>query len=394
MTPESKLHYHHSGMSAFELSLDAVLAPLSAAKGLPNALYVDPATAALERQRLFFDGWAGIGFGKDIPEPGDAMPINILDVPLLALRDQDGAIRVFENVCRHRGMRLLAERTRVRGRLCCPYHAWCYDSSGRLVSTPLVGGPGIHSHPEVDRTQLGLLVVRSVLWRDVIFVNVSGDAPAFEEAHAELLARWRELEQPLFAGGADSSLTLEVRANWKLAVENYLEAYHLPCVHPDLNRYSPLDVHYNIAEYGRFAGQGSRAYRPMLEKSGLRFADFAGLGEQWEHGAEYLALFPNVLLGVHRDHAFAMVLEPRGMELTRERLELYYASPEMRTPAYAGLRAQNTALWRKVFQEDVGVVEGMQQGRHAPHFDGGRLTPVMDVPTHVFHHWVASRLRA
>jgi phenylpropionate dioxygenase-like ring-hydroxylating dioxygenase large terminal subunit len=105
-----------------------------------------------------------------------------------------------------------------------------------------------------------------------------------------------------------------------------------------------------------------------------------------------LGVFPNVLLGVHRDHAFTMLLEPRGMEATRERVEIYYASPDMQSELYADLRAKNAQLWRAVFEEDVGVVEGMQRGRHALHFDGGRLSPVMDAATHVFHHWVASQL--
>jgi choline monooxygenase len=95
-----------------------------------------------------------------------------------------------------------------------------------------------------------------------------------------------------------------------------------------------------------------------------------------------------VLLGVHRDHAFAIVLMPRGPERTRERIALHYATADT-DPA---LRARNAAQWRAVFEEDLFVVEGMQRGRHAPGFDGGRFSPAMDGPTHCFHAWVAGRL--
>jgi choline monooxygenase len=373
------------------MTLEAVLAPVNQAKGLPNAYYVDARMAALERQRVFFDQWAAIGFGKDIPAAGDAMPIDFMGEPLLAMRTSDG-VQVFENVCRHRGMILVKAKTKLRGAIRCPYHSWCYDLNGKLLSTPLVGGPGTHSHPDIDRGTLGLTRIRSFVWRDIVFVNVSGTAPAFEEVHRDLMARWREFDGPLYAGSAESSFSLSVRCNWKLAVENYLESYHLPTVHSRLNSYSPLSEHYNIAEYGKFAGQGTRTYQPTLDDSGRRFVDVAGLSAKWDTGAEYLGVFPNVLLGVHRDHAFSIVLEPNGMEATTERVEIYYASPEMQTAEYAELRAKNAGLWRAVFEEDVGVVEGMQNGRHGLYFDGGRLSPVMDEATHVFHHWVASRL--
>ncbi len=380
------------GTGEFTKSLAPVLGSIERAQGLPSPWYVDPSTAQIERRLVFFNQWAGIGFGKDIANAGEAMPIDFLGLPLLAVRNQEGGVQVFENVCRHRGMILVKEKTRLRGAIRCPYHAWCYNLNGKLLSTPLVGGPGTHSHPDVDRSELGLRPVRSVLWHDVLFVNVSGSAPEFAEIHRDLLARWREFDRPLYPGSAESSFSLCVRSNWKLAVENYLESYHLPTVHPRLNSYSPLGEHYSIAEYGKFAGQGTRTYQPTLDDAGRRLVDFDGLSAQWDSGAEYLALFPNVLLGVHRDHAFSIVLEPNGMEATTERVAIYYASPDIQTEPYAALRTKNAQLWRTVFEEDIGVVEGMQQGRHALHFDGGRLTPVMDRATHVFHHWVASQL--
>jgi len=205
------------------------------------------------------------------------------------------------------------------------------------------------------------------------------------------MKRWAEFEKPLYHGGDDSKFTLRVKSNWKLAVENYCESYHLPWVHPGLNSYSRLEDHYNIEEYGHYSGQGTLVYRQLLGEDGVtKFPDFDGLSEKWNTAAEYLSVFPNVLLGAHRDHAFAIILKPEGPEKTSEHIHLYYPTPD----TDAGLRQKNSELWKVVFEEDIFVVEGMQRGRHAVNFDGGRFSPAMDGPTHCFHDWVAGRMQA
>jgi choline monooxygenase len=371
-------------------ALADVLAPIDRARGLPNAHYTDPATIAAENRACLETTWAAIGVGADVPGAGDAKPLDFLGQPLLMLRDDAGAVRVFYNICRHRGMILVDAPRKIEGAIRCPYHSWCYAKDGRLVATPHVGGPGQNAHPGIDRKTLGLVEVPSHVWRDVVFVNLSGGAAPFEEVHSDLLTRWAEFEQPLHHGGADSSFTLEVATNWKLAVENYCESYHLPWVHPGLNSYSRLEDHYHIEAPGLYSGQGSYVYRQLRGADGAVFPDFANLPSKWDEGAEYVALYPNVLLGVHRDHAFAIVLEPVSHDRTREHIHLYYPVAET-DPT---LRARNAAQWKEVFVEDIGVVEGMQRGRFAAGFDGGRFSPAMDGPTHCFHAWVAGRMDA
>jgi len=348
---------------------------------------------ARERDEVLFATWAGIGFAKDLA-PGEAMPIDFVGLPLVAVRTRDGAVKVFQNTCRHRGMILVDKKKRVGHVLRCPYHSWCYALTGELVATPHVGGPGHNTHENIERKTLGLVEIRSCVWRDVIFVNIDGQAPDFKDYASAAIARWTEFEgQPLYAGGAENSFQFDVACNWKLAVENYCESYHLPWVHPGLNSYSRLEDHYNIERNGAFAGQGTLVYRPTITDDGLRFPDFADLSPKWDAGAEYVALFPNVLLGVHRDHAFAIVLEPKGKDRTLEHVALYYASADAaEADDWAGMRATNATMWHEVFKEDIFVVEGMQKGRSGIHFDGGKFSPAMDGPTHGFHHWVASRL--
>lgn len=370
-------------------ALYAVRRPIETANGLPNAHYTDPDVFKAEAKATLLATWAGLAVGADVPGKGDAKPIEFLGIPLLLIRGKDGDVRVFQNICRHRGMILVSEPKTIKGAIRCPYHSWCYSTKGELKSTPHVGGPGHNTHEGIEPSTLGLIEVRSHVWRDVVFVNISGDAAPFEEVHQDLMARWAEFEQPHYHGGPESQFVLEVETNWKLAVENYCESYHLPWVHPGLNSYSRLEDHYNIEERGLYSGQGTLVYRQFEDEGKAAFPDFDGLSEKWNTGAEYIAVYPNVLLGAQRDHAFAIVLEPVNESNTREHIHLYYASEDTKL----GNREKNAAMWKEVFEEDIFVVEGMQRGRAAVDFDGGRFSPAMDGPTHCFHDWVAARMQ-
>lgn len=372
--------------------LSAVRRSIETAQGLPNAFYVSDELFQAERSSIFFPNWTAIGFGKDVAQPGDARPVDFMGLPLLMVRDKEGQVRVYNNVCRHRGMILVDQPTRMSGVIRCPYHSWCYDLNGKLRSTPHVGGPSINAHEAVKRDELGLKEVRSHVWCDIVFVNVAGDAPAFRDHAGTLIARWSDYQQALHHGGADSSFKLDLKANWKLGVDNYCESYHLPWVHPGLSSYSRLEDHYTIASEHEFSGQGTLVYNPILDASGREFARFSGLDAKWDRAAEYVALYPNVLLGVHKDHFFAVILEPRAPGRTIEHAEIYYADQAMLGDDWASLRKKNTDLWKAVFAEDISVCEGMQRGRASESFDGGRFSPVMDGGVHCFHKWVAKNM--
>jgi choline monooxygenase len=377
-------------MNMSPTDLSPVRRPIEQANGLSNAHYIDPAVFAEERQAVLFNNWPGLATASDVPEIGDAVPLTFLGMPLLIVRDRSGQVRVFQNTCRHRGMILVDAPRKIDGAIRCPYHSWCYSTEGRLVSTPHVGGPGQNTHQGIDRALLGLFEIRSHVWMDVIWINISGTALPFEQANADLITRWAEFDKPLHHGGADSRFQLSVNCNWKLAVENYCESYHLPWVHPGLNSYSRLEDHYHIENSGHYSGQGTLVYRQIKGEDGLSFPDFADLSDKWDTASEYVTAYPNVLLGVHRDHTFAIILVPEGPEKTTENVHIYYAEAETDPE----LRARNTDQWKQVFEEDIFVVEGMQRGRHGVQFDGGRFSPAMDGPTHMFHDWIASRLEA
>ncbi|MEM7072488.1 MAG: aromatic ring-hydroxylating dioxygenase subunit alpha [Pseudomonadota bacterium] len=359
--------------------------------GLFNQCYTDHEWYRLECDALFAKQWAVAGFAHDIESPGSVKPIEFVGHPLLLLRDMDGEIRVFENVCIHRGAILVEKPGRLKsGVLTCPYHAWCYRLDGRLHKTPDAGGPGQDTDDRLDKSQMGLRPVRHHVWMGMIFVNLSGDAPDFTTRYASLLERWSAFaDQSLYHSKADSTMRIELEANWKLPVENYCESYHLPMVHPSLNSYSRLEDHYDIVEPWLYSGQGTYVYEPSFAIDGPEFTDVAGLPSAWQKCGEYIALYPNVLLGIHRDHFYAIILHPFGPDNVVQDVGIFYFDPQVLGEAYQARRVANRDLWRDIFAEDVGPIESMQKGRHARFFNGGVLTPAMEIPTRQFLRWCA-----
>ncbi len=342
---------------------EAVLAPIHAARGLPNEAYTDQAVFAFERDAVLGRSWASIAYARDLPETGSVLPVDFMGLPLLVLRDATGDVRVFHNVCSHRG-RMLVDAPGIAGKLIrCPYHSWSYDLSGRLVATPHIGGVGVHRCDGFETGRHGLKPVRSVVWTDIVFVNLSGDAESFDEYIAPVETRWSEFVGPegfdaLRAAPTGSRLDLEVASNWKLPVENYCEAYHLPWIHPGLNAYSPLDQHYAIVDGNGMSGQGTKRYQPDLgiEPPLPRFVDWPKA--RLRH-AEYLALYPNTLLGLQVDHVYSVILQPLAPGATLEKMQLSYVGDASTGEAFAENRNQVKDSWDVVFREDVGAVEGM-----------------------------------
>ena len=378
--------------------LDAILQPIDKATGLPNPAYTSDEFFVREREQVFASSWAGLWFASDLPKKGYVKPVEFMGLPLVILRNKQDEIRVFHNVCSHRGMLLVHDEMEVQGALRCKYHSWSYNLDGELKGTPHLGGIGQQRIDGFDHCAHGLKPVRSTVWMDVIFINLSGNAPEFEDYINPLVEKWQAFlgdtgMQRMRSAVNGKGLEIEVKSNWKLAVENYCESYHLPWIHPSLNTYSRLEDHYHIMYGDDFGGQGSYAYR-LSDEVGTALPRFPEWPEDKLEQAEYVAFYPNVLLGIQADHAFAMIVEPTAAERAREHLRLYYVGDDAVGDQHAASRNATLESWRVVFAEDVDAVEGMQQGRRSPGYLGGVFSPVMDNPTHHFHQWVARKLRA
>ncbi len=378
--------------------IKVVTKPIAESHGLPNECYMSDEYAKIERKKLFEEKWSVIGVASSTPNPGDIRPFDLLDIPLIVLRDKNNKIRVFHNVCSHRGFKLVQQSEKLKKFIRCPYHSWSYDLEGELISTPHIGGVGTHESDDFDKSCNGLKEVRSYVWMDLIFVNISAKAEPFDKFIKPLDNRWSEFltkeDRKLIRHAIDHGyFQFRVKSNWKFAIENYCESYHLPWIHPDLNSYSKLEDHYMILSNNNgFAGQGSVTYNPnFISKE--KFSCFPNWPKDKLDHAEYIALFPNVMLGIHRDHYFAFWLEPINHSSTIEHMEVYYVGDDSAySDQYKEIREENSSLWFKVLSEDINAIEGMQAGRNSPSYTGGKFSPVMDTAAHHFHKWVATNI--
>jgi choline monooxygenase len=339
-----------------------------------------------------------IGVSSSVPEVGDAKPFNLMGIPLLILRDKKNKIRVFHNVCSHRGMILVNEECKLKNTIRCPYHSWSYNFNGELIATPHIGGMNIHEAEGFIKSKSNLKEVSTHVWMDLIFINIHKNKKNFEECIHPLEQQWSKFiskeDQKLIRHAKDFGyFNMEVQSNWKLAIENYCESYHLPWVHPELNRVSNLKDHYHIEDISEtFSGQGSNKYSQQFDGN-KKLSTFPNWPNDLYQNSEYVSLFPNVMLGIHVDHFYAFWLEPLSNNITREHFEMYYVGDESASSdEYKEIRKKNFVFWQEVMNEDVGVIEGMQKGRSSTAYNGGNFSPVMDTPTLMFHKWVAINL--
>ena len=378
--------------------IEATKNSINEANGLPNECYLNDEYFKIEREKVFFDNWIVVGVSSSVPEAGDAKPFNLMGIPLLILRDKNNKIRVFHNVCSHRGMILVKEECKLKNTIRCPYHSWSYNFDGELIATPHVGGMNIHETEGFIKSKSNLKEISTHVWMDLIFINVNKNKKDFEESIDPLEKQWSKFiskeDQKLIRHARDFGyFNMEVKSNWKLAIENYCESYHLPWVHPELNRVSNLKDHYHIEDLAEtFSGQGSNKYSQQFDGN-KKLLTFPNWPKDLYQNSEYVSLFPNVMLGIHVDHFYAFWLEPLSNNNTREHFEMYYVGDESASSdEYKEIRKKNFAFWQEVMNEDVAAIEGMQKGRSSTAYNGGNFSPVMDNPTLMFHKWVATNL--
>ena len=378
--------------------IEKVKNKISHAHGLPNECYISDEYLKYERNKIFCDNWSVVGAASSIPEAGDIKQYDLLGIPLIILRDQEKNVRVFHNVCSHRGFKLVDKDCKLKNVIRCPYHSWSYNFKGELVATPHIGGINKHQVEGFDKNKSNLKEVRSKVWMDLIFININSNAENFENSIEPLEKRWSKFinkeDQNLIRHAKDFGyFNMDVKSNWKFAIENYCESYHLPWIHPELNKVSNIEDHYHIEDIsGNFSGQGSNKYVQQFEGN-RSFKTFPNWSSDLSQNSEYVSLFPNVMLGIHIDHFYAFWLEPLENDKTREHFEMYYIGDESATSdEYREIRKKNFLFWQEVMSEDIAAIEGMQKGRASPAYNGGNFSPVMDTPTHMFHKWIANNL--
>ena len=382
-------------------SLDTVLNPevyanltrpqSAPARGLPPEAFTSEAFLALEYERLFPRHWVFVGHGHDIPRGGDVKPLTIAGLPLLLVRHQDGEVRAFHNVCRHRGRKVIDTACSNQRVLVCPYHRWAYNLDGELQVTPHFGGLKVHNVEGFDPTQFGLRPVRCVEWHHWILINLDGEAPPFHEYVKPMQQRIENwpfrakeygLESLQHVGRIDFGA---INGNWKIVVENYIEPYHVPWVHQESCGGQPLDAHYAYTD-GALVGSAVHldGWKPGEENGG-------GKREALDSSALYLVLFPNFALGLYGDSVLSILAIPEGPGKTREQFDMYvwgYVDP---TPEISeGWKD----LTRRINAEDIAQIDAVQEGMRSPAMKGGPvLSPHWETCVQQFEKLVLDALR-
>ncbi|MEM6714704.1 MAG: aromatic ring-hydroxylating dioxygenase subunit alpha [Cyanobacteria bacterium P01_C01_bin.147] len=356
--------------------------------GLPAAAYVSDRYLQQERATVFQQYWVCVGLASDAPNPGDVYPTEVAGMPIVLVRDRAGTLRAFHNVCSHRGLQLVSTPCNVRGALQCPYHAWTYKLDGKLRGTPHFGGYYKDTYDGFDRDSQGLQAIRCEQWLDLVFVNLSGDAPPLAEYLQPVRDRWASYDLDQLRR-EPREVGLTCNANWKLAVENFSESYHLTWVHPALNSCSRMEDHFGFDVGEMHVGQGSLLYKSGV-LAGRSLPTFPNLeAHQKETVAEYITVFPNLMLGVHPDYFLVFIVNPLSPSQTQERMTFYFIGDAAMTSENEALRHLPIDLWQDTNDEDIEMIERLQIGRQSPRFDGGCFSPELEQAVYRFQQMVA-----
>jgi choline monooxygenase len=364
---------------------DATSAP-AISRALSPRYYLAPEVLDRELETIFQRSWQYAGHVRDLPEPGNYLTATAGDQPVLVLRGDDGAVRAFRNVCRHRGSQLLTGSGRCKKAIRCRYHGWTYDATdGRLLGVPEHRG-----YAELDKSRLGLMRARVETLAGLLFVNLDPDAPSLASQTGELgqrLARYRLAELKRFSDFGETNQP----ANWKLVAENYLEGYHVPIAHPGLMR---------LYDYKRYRFELHDAWAwfeaPLRDTpSGNRLErlyqrvvrPMPGLEPDDRNVWRYAFIYPNTTIDLHPDQVTVWQLVPAGLDRTKDVWGCF--GPERRGPLTRLAQRLNTHVNSGVLDEDIDLVAAVQRGIRTHGYEPGPLAAKEGAVG-----WFADRIRA
>ena len=322
---------------------------------LPRRFYADPEFYRRELERFFFNRWICAGRADQIPNAGDYFTRALADDSVIVARDRSGAINALFNVCRHRGTRLTdCADGHFIDRIQCPYHAWTYDLEGRLLAAP-------HMAPEFCREEYPLRRAACDVWDGHIFVHLGRPAAALRAQLADLPERFGAYRmQDLRLG---RRIDYDVKANWKLIVQNYNECLHCPNLHPALNRMHHYLGAENVAPTPSYCG-GAMGFRDGVETMSTdgrrRRASLPGLSERQQQEVAYFTIYPNLFLSLHPDYLMTHTLWPRAHDRTAIVCEWHFHRDEMARPDFHLDDA--VEFWDQTNREDWWISEQSQKG--------------------------------
>ncbi len=359
-------------MTALDLSDFQPEDDLALAETMPARWYTEPRFLALEAEKIFYKTWQPVGRLEDVLRVGDFFSCEVLDQPLVVLRDREGGLRAFYNVCPHRAA-VVAQGRGNRKSLQCKYHGWTYGLDGKLLRAPEFEGVKNWQPDEVC-----LQPVRVEAWGPWVFVNLDPRAPAMESTYGAI---GREIAEAGFE--LDTMRLVERRdylidCNWKVYVDNYLEGYHLPIAHPGLFREVDYDQ-YRVETHRYYSKQ--HAPIRQAEPGEVRDRRYVRSGDA-EADALYYWIFPNVMLNVYLDNTSINIILPVGHDKTLTVFEWYFQAPG--TGEGWESMQQIIAFSDEIQQEDIELCEWVQRGLRSKAYERGRFSVLRENGVHHF----------
>ena len=326
---------------------------------LPRRFYVDPDQYRVEMERLFVNGWICAGRTDQIPHAGDYFTRAIGNDSVIVTRDSSSEIRALFNVCRHRGTRVC---DRPDGhfveRIQCPYHAWTYDLSGRLLAAP-------HMPAEFRPGDYPLRRAGCSAWGGHIFVRLGSEVPDRRVLPDFAAYRMEDLR-------LGRRITYDVGANWKLIVLNFNECLHCPTLHPALNRLHHYLDSDNVTPTACYCG-GAMGFKPGVETLSVdgkrRRPVLPGLPAADRQRVAYYTLYPNFLLSLHPDYMMTHTLWPRAHDRTEIICEWHFHSEEIEKADFVIEDAME--FWDQTNREDWWIAEQSQKGIQSRAYEPG-----------------------
>ncbi len=337
---------------------------------LPAKYYVDPVYFLEERNRFFGGDWICVGRAEEIATPGAFVVREIAGENVVIARGDDQTIRAFYNVCRHRGTRLCEKSEgRFDGRIQCPYHAWTYSLKGDLV-----GAPGMNDVEGFKKQDYPLRLVPCDEWDGHVFVSLNERAQPLAKQLGPLVekfAPWRmaELKRVKHA-------VYEVKANWKLIIQNDSECLHCPVIHPALQKVSHFMSGDNEAATRHYLG-GRMDLNPgvfTMSLNGEKKRPYLpGISEADRRFVYYYAVLPNLLLSLHPDYMMTHVLRPLACDLTEVVCEFHFHPDAIAAPDFDPSDA--IEFWDMTNKQDWHVSELSQLGIASRGYTPGPYSP-------------------
>jgi len=364
------LHYNVGAMQSL------IAKEIARAWTLPAELYLDPSVAAQEKDRIFSRTWQVVGHDDQVAKAGDYFTTQLVGEPLLIVRGTDQQLRAFYNVCRHRAGPP-AEGCGSRKLFRCVYHGWTYNLDGSLThGTEIDGIEGFRAE------DFALAPVRCEEWFHLVFVNLDPDARPLRDSLGDLP---RQAERFPFATMKQfERRAYDMKCNWKTYVDNYLEGYHLPTVHPGLNR--ELDFNsYAVEPYASHVRQWSPIRGMQAGDTTPRRYQEAGE----DLTTDYFWAFPNWMLNCYPDNVSLNIVLPLEPERSLAIFEWYLPEKDLDSEA-----AKAAVKFSDEIQiEDVAICEAVQKNLHSRSYRRGRYSVKQEKGVHAFHRMYAEAMQ-